>query len=182
MESEIDRNKLLYICSIIGEGKTRIKNCWPNVCLGHNSTVLPIPALSLYRKLSDKLVGIVYPYVQITIHEHTRGRHNEVYAAIESYLGAKSTVQARRLKADMVKNSKSFVLSLDKSEWRSQMSSKVSWKKVILECGQLHVCEFNLLHIEELEDRCILENKCHSTLCRREYIVPKVVGENLMKH
>ncbi|XP_058188078.1 AAA-ATPase ASD, mitochondrial-like isoform X4 [Rhododendron vialii] len=129
MESEIDRNKLLYICSIIGEGKTRIKNCWPNVCLGHNSTVLPIPALSLYRKLSDKLVGIVYPYVQITIHEHTRGRHNEVYAAIESYLGAKSTVQARRLKADMVKNSKSFVLSLDKSEWRSQMSSKVSWKK-----------------------------------------------------
>ncbi|XP_058188070.1 AAA-ATPase ASD, mitochondrial-like [Rhododendron vialii] len=67
-------------------------------------------------KVSDKLLGIVYPFVQITVHEYTGGRRNEVYAAIESYLGAKSTAQARRLKADMVKNSKSFVLSLDKSE------------------------------------------------------------------
>ncbi|KAF5961766.1 hypothetical protein HYC85_002975 [Camellia sinensis] len=69
-----------------------------------------------FEKLIDRFLATFYPYIQITIHEYSDGRRNEVYTAIKTYLGAKSTVQARSLKADKVKNSKSIVISLDNSE------------------------------------------------------------------
>lgn len=125
MEAEIETKKI-YFKSSEKEGKMKMMGeSWAE--LGSRIAGLmfvwatiqqffPNQLRVYFEKLSVKFLGIVYPFVQITIHEYTGGRRNEVYAAIESYLGAKSTKQARRLKADMVKNSKSFVLSLDKSE------------------------------------------------------------------
>nr|TKS11556.1 hypothetical protein D5086_0000072370 [Populus alba] len=41
---------------------------------------------------------------------------SEAYSAIENYLGSRSSTQAKRLKADVVKNSQSVVLSMDDYE------------------------------------------------------------------
>ena len=71
-----------------------------------------------FDKYSNKVLAIVYPYIQITFHEYTgdRFKRSEVYDAIQSYLSANSSTRAKRLKANDMKNSKSLTLSLDDNE------------------------------------------------------------------
>ncbi|KAF5190138.1 Aaa-atpase [Thalictrum thalictroides] len=70
------------------------------------------------HKYTQYIFGRVNPYIQITIHEYSGGRfkRSEAYMAIETYLSAKSSKQAKRLKADIGKNSKNLVLSMDDLE------------------------------------------------------------------
>lgn len=70
------------------------------------------------EKYSQRLVTLVYPYIQITFHELTGERlmRSEAYSAIENYLSSKASTQAKRLKADIVKNNQSLVLSMDDHE------------------------------------------------------------------
>ncbi|RVW46651.1 AAA-ATPase ASD, mitochondrial [Vitis vinifera] len=70
------------------------------------------------EKYSQKLVSFVYPYIQITFQEFSenRFRRSEAYAAIENYLSANSSARAKRLKADIIKDSQSVVLSMDDHE------------------------------------------------------------------
>ncbi|RVW46647.1 AAA-ATPase ASD, mitochondrial [Vitis vinifera] len=72
------------------------------------------------EKYSHNLVSFVYPYIQITVQEFTensfRRKRSEAYAAIENYLSANSSTRAKRLKADIVKDSQSVVLSMDDHE------------------------------------------------------------------
>ncbi|KAF8399386.1 hypothetical protein HHK36_015250 [Tetracentron sinense] len=70
------------------------------------------------EKYIHRLMGFVYPYIQITINEYTgeRLKRSEAYAAIEAYLSANSSKRAKRLKADIGKNSQSLVLSMDDHE------------------------------------------------------------------
>ncbi|XP_052188493.1 AAA-ATPase ASD, mitochondrial-like [Diospyros lotus] len=70
------------------------------------------------EKYAHKLVSLVYPYVKITFHEFTGDRfeRSKAYANIERYLGANSTTTAKRLRADMVSDSHSPVLSMDDHE------------------------------------------------------------------
>ncbi|KDO72429.1 hypothetical protein CISIN_1g011573mg [Citrus sinensis] len=71
------------------------------------------------EKYSQRLVSFFYPYVQITFNEFTGDRfmRSEAYSAIENYLSSKSSTQAKRLKADIIKNSsQSLVLSMDDHE------------------------------------------------------------------
>ncbi|PON31345.1 AAA-type ATPase, N-terminal domain containing protein [Parasponia andersonii] len=67
-------------------------------------------------KYSNKILGFVYPYIQITFHEYSddRFKRSEVYEAIQNYLSANS--RANRLKAHDIKDSKSLILSLDDNE------------------------------------------------------------------
>ncbi|XP_010255848.1 PREDICTED: AAA-ATPase ASD, mitochondrial-like [Nelumbo nucifera] len=67
---------------------------------------------------TNKLVAFVYPYLTISFDEYSgdRFKRNDVYSAIESYLTFNSTMSAKRLKADIDKNSKNFVLSMDDNE------------------------------------------------------------------
>ncbi|CBI34992.3 unnamed protein product, partial [Vitis vinifera] len=69
-------------------------------------------------RLYDRLSSLFYPYIQIRFHEFSRDsfRRNEAYSAIESYLGSKSTKQAKRLKGNVQRNSKSVVLTMDDHE------------------------------------------------------------------
>ncbi|MBA0652491.1 hypothetical protein Goklo_019750 [Gossypium klotzschianum] len=69
-------------------------------------------------KYSQRLLSFVYPYIQITFNEFTGERlmRSEAYSAIESYLSSTSSSQAKRLKADIVKNNRSLVLSMDDHE------------------------------------------------------------------
>ncbi|KAJ6296616.1 hypothetical protein OIU77_006862 [Salix suchowensis] len=69
-------------------------------------------------KYSKRAFTFIYPYIQITFNEFTGDRfmRSEAYSAIENYLGSRSSTQAKRLKADVVKNNQSIVLSMDDYE------------------------------------------------------------------
>ncbi|XP_021905171.1 AAA-ATPase ASD, mitochondrial-like [Carica papaya] len=79
----------------------------------------PYQLRSSIEKYSQRFVSFVYPYIQITFTEFTGERlmRSEAYSAIETYLSSISSTQAKRLKADIVKNSnQSLVLSMDDHE------------------------------------------------------------------
>ncbi|KAK4834097.1 hypothetical protein QYF36_016798 [Acer negundo] len=70
------------------------------------------------EKYIQKLVRFVYPYIQITFHEFA-GEHikrSEAFSAIQNYLSKKASSQASRFKADVEKDSKSLVLTMDDYE------------------------------------------------------------------
>ncbi|KAJ0602159.1 putative ATPase, AAA-type, core, AAA-type ATPase domain-containing protein [Helianthus annuus] len=71
------------------------------------------------RRYVNKLVSYVYPYVEITFREFqvdTWFERSEAFEAIERYLSANSSKMAKRLKANVVKDCKSVVLSLAENE------------------------------------------------------------------
>ncbi|XP_057447558.1 AAA-ATPase ASD, mitochondrial-like [Lotus japonicus] len=78
------------------------------------------PHLHIYvRKYTHKLTGLFYPYIQITFPENTgeKLRRSEAYTKIQTYLGEYSSQSAKRLKAEVVKDSQSpLVLSMDDNE------------------------------------------------------------------
>ncbi|KAJ6706804.1 BCS1 AAA-TYPE ATPASE [Salix viminalis] len=65
-----------------------------------------------------KLVNFVNPYVEITFLEYTgeRLKRSDAFSAIQNYLNTSSTENAKRLKADVVNESQSVVLSMDDHE------------------------------------------------------------------
>ncbi|XP_059642823.1 AAA-ATPase At3g28580-like [Cornus florida] len=70
------------------------------------------------EKYSQRLFTFFYPYIQIKFNENTGERfmRSEAYLAIENYLSSNTSMQAKRLKADVVKNSTSLALSMDDHE------------------------------------------------------------------
>ena len=78
----------------------------------------PYELLPHVLKYSHKLVSFVNPYIKITIQEYSayQWRRNEAYVAIEDYLSSNSSSRARRLKADIIKDSQSVALSMDDHE------------------------------------------------------------------
>ncbi|XP_038716257.1 AAA-ATPase ASD, mitochondrial-like [Tripterygium wilfordii] len=70
------------------------------------------------EKYQQRLVNYFYPYIQIRFNEFTGERlmRSEAYSAIEIYLSTRTSAQAKRLKADVVKNNQSLVLSMDDHE------------------------------------------------------------------
>ncbi|KAK8644272.1 hypothetical protein V6N13_123583 [Hibiscus sabdariffa] len=75
--------------------------------------------LQLYfEKYFNKIVRFAYPYVEITFDEFTgeRFKRSEVYSTIKTYLSDKSSASAKRLKANVVNDSESVVLTMDYNE------------------------------------------------------------------
>ncbi|OWM90455.1 AAA-ATPase ASD, mitochondrial-like [Punica granatum] len=70
------------------------------------------------EKYTHQLMSFFYPYVKISIHEFTgdRLKRSEAYAAVEAYLSVNSSKTAKRLKAEMGKDSTNLVLSMDEYE------------------------------------------------------------------
>ncbi|KAF5207204.1 Aaa-atpase [Thalictrum thalictroides] len=70
------------------------------------------------EKYAQRILGFISPYIEITVHEYTgeRFKRSEAYIAIKTYLGANSSKQAKRLKADVGKTSSNLVLSMDDYE------------------------------------------------------------------
>ncbi|KAL0379279.1 UNVERIFIED_CONTAM: AAA-ATPase ASD, mitochondrial [Sesamum radiatum] len=66
------------------------------------------------KRYTQKFINLLYPYIQITFNEyHGDGfERSKAYAAIERYLNANSTKQAKRLQANVVRDSESVVLSM----------------------------------------------------------------------
>ncbi|MQL75314.1 hypothetical protein Taro_007679 [Colocasia esculenta] len=70
------------------------------------------------RRWASKLTGYFSPYVQISFPEHVgeRLQRSEAFAAIESFLGSTCGGGARRLRAELGKESTKLVLSMDEHE------------------------------------------------------------------
>jgi chaperone BCS1 len=71
------------------------------------------------EKYSQRVLRFVYPYIQIRFNELSGERffsRSEAYKSIQTYLSSSSSTQAKRLKADIAKNSKSLALSMDDHE------------------------------------------------------------------
>ncbi|XP_023769514.1 AAA-ATPase ASD, mitochondrial [Lactuca sativa] len=71
------------------------------------------------RKYVNKVVSYVYPYVEITFHEYqvdTWFERSKAFVSIERYLSTNSSNRAKRLKANVVRDCESVVLSMDDYE------------------------------------------------------------------
>ncbi|KAK7316376.1 hypothetical protein VNO77_35375 [Canavalia gladiata] len=71
------------------------------------------------KKYTHKFTGLMYPYVQISFSEFSgeRLKKSEAYTWIQTYLSANSSKRAKRLKAEVVKDSNTpLVLSMDDNE------------------------------------------------------------------
>ncbi|XP_057514551.1 AAA-ATPase ASD, mitochondrial-like [Actinidia eriantha] len=83
------------------------------------------------EKCGHRLASFFYPYIRVSIHEFTgtRLKRSEAYAAVEAYLSANSSQSAKRLKAEMGKDSKKLVLSMDEYEKVTDefQGVKVTW-------------------------------------------------------
>ncbi|KAF9625524.1 hypothetical protein IFM89_023835 [Coptis chinensis] len=79
---------------------------------------IPYNFRSNFEKYVHKWVGFINPYIQITFNEFVGERleRSQAYLAIQTYLSASSSKQAKRLKGDLVKNSTKLVLSMDDHE------------------------------------------------------------------
>ncbi|XP_059442741.1 AAA-ATPase At3g28580-like [Corylus avellana] len=71
-----------------------------------------------FEKYTHRLMGYFYPYIRVSFHEFRgdRLRSSEAYAAVEAYLSANSSKNAKRLKAEMGKDTSSLTLSMDEYE------------------------------------------------------------------
>lgn len=78
----------------------------------------PYEVRRYFEKYTHRIMGFFYPYIKISIHEFTgdRLKRSEAYAAVEAYLSVNSSKSAKRLKAEMGKDSSNLVLSMDEYE------------------------------------------------------------------
>ncbi|XWS60638.1 hypothetical protein CRYUN_Cryun07bG0052600 [Craigia yunnanensis] len=78
----------------------------------------PYEVRRCFEKYTHRIMGFFYPYIKISIHEFTgdRLKRSEAYVAVEAYLSANSSKTAKRLKAEMGKDSTNLVLSMDDYE------------------------------------------------------------------
>ncbi|KAK9077842.1 hypothetical protein SSX86_006180 [Deinandra increscens subsp. villosa] len=71
------------------------------------------------RKYVNKVVSCIYPYVEITFHEYEVDswfERSKAFISIERYLSTNLANRAKRLKASVVKDCESVVLSMDDNE------------------------------------------------------------------
>lgn len=69
-------------------------------------------------KFTHKLFGYFYPYVEVTFHEYTGDRFNrsEAYTTIKTYLSASASERAKKLNAEIGKDSSNLIICMDDHE------------------------------------------------------------------
>ncbi|KAL1812481.1 hypothetical protein ACET3Z_022546 [Daucus carota] len=79
---------------------------------------VPVELRRNLESYTHRLLDYFYPYIRISIHEFT-GSHlkrSEAYSSVEAYLSANSTKNAKRLKAEVGRDSNKVSLSMDEHE------------------------------------------------------------------
>ncbi|KAF6146173.1 hypothetical protein GIB67_005821 [Kingdonia uniflora] len=79
---------------------------------------LPYNLRNFLEKYIHKVTNYFNPYIEITVCEFTgeRLKSNEAYTVIQAYLSTNSSKRAKRLKADIDKNTDCLALSMDDRE------------------------------------------------------------------
>ena len=78
----------------------------------------PYGVQRFFEKYTHRIMSYFYPYIRISFHEYMgdRLKRSEAYAAVEAYLSANTSKSAKRLKAEMGKDSSNLVLTMDEYE------------------------------------------------------------------
>ncbi|KAJ4797450.1 P-loop containing nucleoside triphosphate hydrolases superfamily protein [Rhynchospora pubera] len=79
---------------------------------------IPFPLMDFFSTMFRKVLSVAYPYNEITINEY-RGQYmqrDELYTAAEAYLSSACSSRARKLKAELGKDSDMPVLTIDDDE------------------------------------------------------------------
>lgn len=78
----------------------------------------PQAVLRFFKKYWRRLMNYFHPYIQISVHEFAgeRLKRSEAFIVIESYLSKNSSNTAKRLKAEIGKDSTNLVFSMDDHE------------------------------------------------------------------
>ncbi|BAT76628.1 hypothetical protein VIGAN_01465900 [Vigna angularis var. angularis] len=78
----------------------------------------PYGVQRFFEKYTHRIMSYFSPYIRISFHEYMgdRLKRSEAYAAVEAYLSANTSKSAKRLKAEMGKDSSNLVLTMDEYE------------------------------------------------------------------
>ncbi|XP_020231068.1 AAA-ATPase ASD, mitochondrial [Cajanus cajan] len=78
----------------------------------------PYEVQRFFEKYTHRIMSYFYPYIRISFHEYMgdRLKRSEAYAAVEAYLSTNTSKSAKRLKAEMGKDSSNLVLTMDEYE------------------------------------------------------------------
>lgn len=92
----------------------------------------PYELRRISEKYAQKITGYFYPDISISFHEFAAGdrlERSDAYSAVEAYLSANSSKGAKKLKAEMGRDSRNLVLSMDEYERVTDdfRGVKVSW-------------------------------------------------------
>ncbi|XP_061358828.1 AAA-ATPase ASD, mitochondrial-like [Gastrolobium bilobum] len=91
----------------------------------------PYEVRRFLEKYMHRIMSYFSPYIRISFHEFLgdRLKRSEAYAAVEAYLSANTSKSAKRLKAEMGKDSSNLVLTMDEYERVTDeyKSAKVWW-------------------------------------------------------
>ncbi|KAJ9537725.1 hypothetical protein OSB04_030458 [Centaurea solstitialis] len=71
------------------------------------------------KRYTKKIISYIYPYIEITFHEYEADgwfERSKAFLSIERYLSTTTSSTAKRLKANVLKDSESVVLSMDDYE------------------------------------------------------------------
>ncbi|ESQ50870.1 hypothetical protein EUTSA_v10023056mg, partial [Eutrema salsugineum] len=90
-----------------------------------------IQQLSIVQRFSDRIINFFSPYIVINFPEYEEYRFNHAFAAIETYLGAKATDKAQKLRASQVKESKGLVLKRDETKVRDVYEGLNVWWELV---------------------------------------------------
>ncbi|VVB13980.1 unnamed protein product [Arabis nemorensis] len=90
-----------------------------------------IQQLSFVQRFSDQIINFFSPYIVISFPEYEDYRFNHAFAAIDTYLGAKATDKAQKLKASQVKESKGLILKRDEAKVRDIYEGVNVWWEIV---------------------------------------------------
>ncbi|KAJ9537721.1 hypothetical protein OSB04_030454 [Centaurea solstitialis] len=71
------------------------------------------------KKYTNKIISYIYPYIEITFHEYELDgwyERSKAFISIERYLSTTTSSTAKRLKANILKDSESVILSMEDYE------------------------------------------------------------------
>ncbi|CAN8236770.1 unnamed protein product [Cochlearia groenlandica] len=91
-----------------------------------------IQQFSFVQEFSDKITNFFSPYIVINFPEYEEYRFNHAFQAIDTYLGAKATDKAQKLRAtSQVKESKGLVLKRDEAKVRDIYKGINIWWEIV---------------------------------------------------
>ncbi|CAI8609981.1 unnamed protein product [Vicia faba] len=112
----------------------------------------PYQLLRFFEKYSHRIMDYFYPYIRISFHEFLgdRLKRSDAYGAVEAYLSANTSKSAKRLKAEIGKDSTNLVLTMDEYE---RVTDDYNGVKVYWVCSKVMAASRSMPYYQEQEKR-----------------------------
>ncbi|WJX95444.1 hypothetical protein P8452_76764 [Trifolium repens] len=112
----------------------------------------PYQLVRFFEKYSHRIMDYFYPYIRISFHEFLgdRLKRSDAYGAVEAYLSANTSKSAKRLKAEIGKDSTNLVLTMDEYE---RVTDDYKGVKVYWVCSKVMSGSRSMPYYQEQEKR-----------------------------